>query len=397
MSRKYDIMVAGHVCLDLIPRFAKTSSNKIAEILTPGKLVNMKECIISTGGPVSNTGIALQKLDNAVSFCARVGDDPLGQLTLNLLQKTGNIDGVQRADNSASSYTIALAPPNIDRIFLHSPGTNNTFSADDLDADLVFQCSHFHFGYPPLMERMFTNRGEELVKVMKTARECGAITSLDMALPDPDSAAGKASWNEILERVLPYVDIFFPSVEEIFYMLEPDRFLQMKKHYQNADLLDYIPIDLYSELANRLISYGTQMTALKAGHKGFYFRTGYHQGMDALCSNLLENWTNRELFCPAYHIPKVASATGSGDSSIAGFLSAFMRELSLEECVKYACLIGWQNVQAFDAISGVKSWSQSEHLMQDNSLKRNPVDLGEAGWCWNEEQQLWTGPADSKG
>jgi sugar/nucleoside kinase (ribokinase family) len=395
MSKKYDIMVAGHVCLDLIPRFTKTGSDKIEEILTPGKLVNMKECIISTGGPVSNTGIALQKLGNSVSFCARVGDDPLGKLTSGLLEKTGNTEGMKKAEKSASSYTIALAPPNIDRIFLHSPGTNDTFSAKDLDPGLISQCKHFHFGYPPLMEKMYAGKGEELVRVMQTARECGAITSLDMALPDPESVAGKAPWADILQNVLPYVDIFFPSVEEILYMLDPDKFKQMKKQHQNADLLDFIEFDLYTELAGRLLDMGVQMTALKAGHKGFYFRTAGHDDFDLLCSDLLENWNERELFSPAFQAREVASATGSGDSSIAGFLSAFIRNKSLEECVKFACLVGWENVQAFDAISGVKSWEDSEQLLQSNTPEMHSIDLSKYGWTWSPVNKLWSGPADT--
>jgi sugar/nucleoside kinase (ribokinase family) len=395
MSKKYDIMVAGHVCLDLIPRFTTTSSDKIEEILTPGKLLNVKECIISTGGPVSNTGIALQKLGNSVSFCARVGDDPLGKLTSTLLEKNGNTEGVRLAENSASSYTIALAPPNIDRIFLHSPGTNDTFSADDLDQELISRCKHFHFGYPPLMEKMYASKGEELVRVMRTARECGAITSLDMALPDPESVAGKAPWADILQNVLPYVDIFFPSVEEILYMLEPDEFKRMKKQHQNADLLDFIEFDLYSELSGRLLAMGTHMTALKAGHRGFYFRTARHDDFDLLCSDLLENWNERELFSPAFQAQEVASATGSGDSSIAGFLSAFIRNKSLEECVKFACLVGWENVQAFDAISGVKSWEDTENLLQSGKLEMHSIDLGDYGWTWNRDAKVWSGPVES--
>ncbi|RLF67024.1 MAG: carbohydrate kinase family protein, partial [Thermoplasmata archaeon] len=50
MNRKYDIMVAGHLCLDLIPRFLDTTATKIEQIMTPGKLVNMDEAMISTGG-----------------------------------------------------------------------------------------------------------------------------------------------------------------------------------------------------------------------------------------------------------------------------------------------------------------------------------------------------------
>ena len=120
MNKKYDIMVAGHVCFDLIPRFKDSGAKQIQEIMTPGKLVNIDECMLSTGGPVSNTGIGMQKLGNSVSFSARIGDDEFGRMTSEFLSHLGNADGIKIANNQTSSYTIALAPPNIDRIFLHN-------------------------------------------------------------------------------------------------------------------------------------------------------------------------------------------------------------------------------------------------------------------------------------
>ena len=36
-----------------------------------------------------------------------------------------------------TSYSIVLAPPGIDRVFLHHPGANDTFCADDVNYALV--------------------------------------------------------------------------------------------------------------------------------------------------------------------------------------------------------------------------------------------------------------------
>ncbi len=69
-QRSYDIMVAGHLCLDIIPRFADTGATKIQEVMRPGKLVNVDKAIVSTGGPVSNTGINMKTLGGNVCFCA---------------------------------------------------------------------------------------------------------------------------------------------------------------------------------------------------------------------------------------------------------------------------------------------------------------------------------------
>ena len=41
---------------------------------------------------------------------------------------------------------------------------------------------------------------------------------------DGESEAGKADWKEILSRVLPYVDFFVPSIEELCFMLDRERY-----------------------------------------------------------------------------------------------------------------------------------------------------------------------------
>ncbi|MEN6386456.1 MAG: carbohydrate kinase family protein, partial [Phycisphaerales bacterium] len=139
MSLQYDVIVAGHLCLDIIPLFPDLGARRIEEIIRPGKLVNVHEAKISTGGPVSNTGINMKTLGNKVCFCARVGEDVLGRLTIDMLRDSGNADGIHIVPGIASSYTVVVAPPGIDRIFLHNPGTNNTFNAEDLDPDLISQ------------------------------------------------------------------------------------------------------------------------------------------------------------------------------------------------------------------------------------------------------------------
>ena len=74
MPRDYDAMAAGHLCFDVIPRFGETGAARIEDILRPGKLVVMGEAAMSTGGPVSNTGIALQRLRGTVGGRGEWGD-----------------------------------------------------------------------------------------------------------------------------------------------------------------------------------------------------------------------------------------------------------------------------------------------------------------------------------
>ena len=94
MEKKYDVTVAGHICLDIIPNIPDTGTQEISELFKPGKLIHVGAAKISTGGPVSNTGIALKKLGLNVAFMSRVGNDDFGQLITTLLKKQGHTEGV---------------------------------------------------------------------------------------------------------------------------------------------------------------------------------------------------------------------------------------------------------------------------------------------------------------
>ena len=398
MQNMFDVMVAGHLCLDIIPLFPDTGVRKIEEIMRPGKLVNVDGVKISTGGPVSNTGINMKTLGNNVCFCACVGDDELGNLTIKMLKNSGNADGIHTLKGMASSYTVVVAPPNIDRIFLHNPGTNNIFSSSDLNPELISRCKHFHFGYPPLMSSMFESEGDELQKIFKRAKRAGATTSCDMTLPDPASNSGKAPWRKILEKILPYIDIFVPSVEETFYMLHPQKFLEMKKKHNNADLIDYFNPDDYSRIADEILNMGCKMITLKSGHRGFYIKTGPKEkfnDMGAAKPGNYDNWSNRELWAPAFEPGQFGSATGSGDSSIAGLLSAFLRGLDIEIALKYATCVGLQNVRVLDAVSGIKSWDETTNMLKYD-MQMIDAQIKAEGWKFSDAFKLWAGPADPK-
>ena len=393
----YDIMVAGHVCLDITPQFKQQAMVPIAELLRPGRLVKVDDAVVSTGGAVSNTGINIKTMGQRVCFAARVGNDLFGTIIYDRFSAIGNSSAIKKVEGISSSYSVVLAPPGVDRIFLHNPGSNDTFCAADLDAAVIAQCRHFHFGYPPLMRALYVNGGRELERIFRIAKDSGATTSCDMALPDPSSEAGAVDWNEILARVLPYVDIYLPSVEEALYMIDKKRFTAMKTEFNGADLIDHMAPDLFTELSDKLLALGTKIATLKAGVRGFYVRTGdknLFNGMGRARPGDSVAWSNRELWCPAFAVDHVVSATGSGDSSIAGFLSAFLNGVDPELALKYAVCSGWQNVQVIDATSGIKSWSETTAQIKSGMPVINNNVHGN-GWRFIDKEQLYAGPMDS--
>ena len=161
--------------------------------------------VISTGGAVSNTGLALHRLGMPVKLMGKIGADQFGEAILAVLRRhdPALAAGMIISPNEASSYTIVINPPGIDRLFLHDPGPNDTFGATDVKLKELEGIRIFHFGYPPLMRRMFLDDGAELITLMKSVKAVGITTSLDMAQPDPNSEAGRADWRKLSKRRCP--------------------------------------------------------------------------------------------------------------------------------------------------------------------------------------------------
>jgi len=395
-KKDIDVVVAGHVALDIIPTFISDKEVRVEEIFRPGGLVNVGEVAISTGGPVSNTGLALHRLGIKVELMGKLGDDPFGRVLLEKLKQVVSIEGMKVIEGEKTAYTIVLAPPGIDRIFFHNPGANNTFSCKDVNFELVERTRLFHLGYPPLMRRLYENDGEQLARIFRMAKESGAITSLDVSVPDPNSPSGKADWKLILKNALPFIDIFLPSAEEILYMLEKEECLRRLKQAKGDELLVQFEGEDLTRLSGKMLELGAKIAVIKCGYRGFYVRTAQKDKFSQFGAALpgdLDNWAGRELWEPPCRVSGIASATGSGDSSIAGFLSAYLKGKTLEMALKYACATGAQHLSALDAVSGIKSWEETT-LRIEEGREKGQLSIETPGWRYDEKGKVWHGPKD---
>jgi sugar/nucleoside kinase (ribokinase family) len=252
-----------------------------------------------------------------------------------------------------------ISPPGSDRRFLHHPGANDDFSAGDVRDEAVQDARLFHFGYPPLMAKMYSNHGEQLLELFRRVKSLGLTTSLDMAYPDPDSAAGRADWRTILHNVLPHVDIFVPSLDEILYLL-----------WRRTDVPPSAA--LLTEVSGELLDMGAKMVLLKLGGRGLYLRTASESILDRLglaAPNDLNEWADFEAWLPCFHV-EVVGTTGSGDVTVAGFLAALLRGLPPEEALTAALAVGACCVEAADALSGIQSWDATWERLRSGWARR---------------------------
>ena len=383
------VIVAGHICLDIIPDVSTIEPGVFNANFRPGHLLEADSATLSTGGPVSNTGLALHKLGVPVRLIAKVGDDAFGHVVTRIINAIDHdlLSGMELDPHAITAYTIIISPPHIDRLFLHCPGANHEFGSADVSTEQLAQADLLHFGYPPLMRRIYADNGRELVDLLQRAKTQGLATSLDLCYPDPHSEAGQLDWPAFFRSVLPYVDVFAPSLEELLFTL---RRRTLDELAARGNVVDQATPELLHDISDELIGLGVKVVLLKLGERGAYLRTAGSEALGQLGRAAPADraaWVDREMWAPCFDV-EVIGTTGSGDATIAGFLSALLRNASPEDAMTMAVAVGACNVEAADALSGVRSWDDTRQRIAQG-WRRLPVTLDAPGWKFDARFELW--------
>ncbi len=376
-------IAAGHICLDIIPDLEGQSG--FLDAILPGHLVAVGAATMAPGGSVSNTGQTLYKLGIDTRLMGKLGDDSFGrELRARLAaENPGLVSEMRTLSGEHTSYSLILSPPDTDRVFLHCTGANDTFGPEDVDYETLRTADLFHFGYPTAMARMYADNGRELTELLRRAKETGITTSLDTSMFDRHGAPGATDWQSLLERALPFVDIFLPSLDEILLMLAPER---------TATGPDAA---LCRDFAGRLLDWGAGIVVLKQGAYGLYLRSGAvgnGHDMGRAFSHAAGSWRHRELWAPAFQAT-VVGTTGAGDCAVGGFLAAVLRGMDVQEALQMSAAVGACNVESADATSGVRSWPDTAARIEAG-WRQHALDL--PGWTFEEERSIWHGPFDGQ-
>ena len=389
------MIAAGYVCVDITPQFPESyQGRKLEDVVRPGKLRKIGSASISTGGSVANTGLALHALGADVSLIAKIGADAFGGIVQEAFRQQGTEPDFIISKDVDTSYTIVIAVPGNDRCFLVDSGANDAFYPEDLPYDKIARADYFHFGYPSLMRSFYEDGGTGLARMLERVQKLGLITSLDMALPDAASGAGSIDWEELCRRALPFVDFFVPSIEELGFMLDRERYEAWQKRAKETG--DDICMTLSLEedvkpLAKKALDLGCGSILLKCGAAGLYYRASDEMRMcgigararlharqlsgdepreagvgqedspehaSAACAAeggmfTGQGWGDADLFQKSYRPDRIRSGTGAGDTAIAGFLYGVSHGMDPDTCLKIAAGCGSMCITQYDSLSGL--------------------------------------------
>jgi len=369
------IVVAGHICLDIIPAMETGGT------LEPGHLINVGPATVTTGGAVANTGLALHRLGTPVRLSAKIGADRFGAIILDLLRAQGPAlaDAMIVDPHTATSYTVVIEPPGVPRLFIHWEGPNATFTAADIPAEAFEGMALLHFGYPSIMRGFYSDGGIAAATLLQRARTAGLLTSLDVVRPDPDSEAGRVDWDAWCARVLPHVDVFIPNLDEALFFFDRPHFLAGVTRPDEV---------LLHALAGRILDLGVAVVAIKLGAAGLYLRT---TADPARLPALGSAWMGRELRVPAFRVP-VIGTTGAGDCAIAGFLTGLLRGLGPEQAALSAAAVGAFNVESPRNADDIPPWEVVRARMAAG-WAQYPLEIAIPGWQCGADG-VWYGPAE---
>jgi sugar/nucleoside kinase (ribokinase family) len=282
--KTFDVIVVGELNVDLI-------MNNLHAFPAIGKEVLSGNMNLTLGSSSAIFANNLSCLGANVAFAGKLGEDFFGDMVLQCLGNSGvNTELITRSKKCRTGATVVLNVDN-DRAMVTYPGAMEEMSFRDIPPESLSRARHLHLSSYFLQPALREDVGD----LFREAKQRGLTTSFDPQY-DPQE-----KWDLDLEKILPYVDVFFPNEYELQQLTgKPD--LQ-----QAMDRLAFF----------------TGITAIKRGTEG---------------SVLL--YRGNKIAQPAFFNDRFVDAIGAGDSFNAGFIYRFIQQDPPEACQRFGNLIG---------------------------------------------------------
>lgn len=312
-EKNFDCVLCGSCVVDMLVRPVPLDVP-----IGGGKLVQAEPIEVTTGGIVSNTGIALAHLGMRVAAFSLVGDDEWANVIRTRYRQHGiDIEQLRTLPGGATSTTAVLIDPSGERSFAHCVGAPKQMTKSLFleNIELFARSRMMLLGYYSLMP----NLEPDLAEVFAAIRAAGCQTALD--------AAGDGGAMTPLADLLPHLDVYVPSLAEARH--------QTGKTEPEAIIDTYRACGAPGLLGVKLGSAG----AMLSRRAGEYLKI-------------------EQVPAPG----PVVDTTGAGDSFYAGLLTGLLRGKSDLEAGRLAAATGACCVTGYGASAGLRDYAETARL-----------------------------------
>jgi len=315
MEKTIDCVLCGSCVVDILVRPVP-----LDVAISGGQLIEVDPIQVTTGGIVSNSGIAMARLGMNVAAFSYVGNDEWASV----IRRTYESEGIDTSHllthpTEATSTTAVLIDPSGERSFAHCVGAPRTMDSkmyrDNFD---VFRRSRMTvIGYYSLMP----NLQDDLAEVLAEIRAVGCLTALD--------AAGDGGTMDPLSQILPHLDVYIPSLAEATH--------------QTGESDPRKIIDVYRKCG------APGLLGVKLGSEG------------ALLSPTAGEYV--QIDCVPLPGP-IVDTTGAGDSFYAGVLTGLLKGMETAEAGRLGAAAGACCVTGMGASAGLRNFEETAELAE---------------------------------
>jgi sugar/nucleoside kinase (ribokinase family) len=280
----------------------------------PGGMSLVDSITLTTGGNVSNTGIAMAKLGQRVAAAGLVGNDILGSAVLKKLELEGiDTSAVFESEQAQTSATVVAVEPGGERVFYHTPGPTPLIDAELFRkcVPLFKWCSFVQVGYFGLLPGITA----DLPELFEELRKVAPRTRIALDTVNPPAEAN------LLWPILPHLDLFAPSRTEAKTLTgetEPAKMAAAFREHMKTGLV-----------------------GIKLDEEGCYLDDGLTR-----------------VHVPAAKI-KVVDTTGAGDTWFGALMTALMKGMPLEPAGRFANRAAADCCTAIGASTGVRTFEDT--------------------------------------
>lgn len=316
MERPLDLLAVGLTTLDVtvypVTSLPDADAGQLVESIT-----------LSPAGTGGGTALVARTLGLTTAIASAVGNDPQGAVVRSMFDAAGVDTGLLTTDAAMpTSTTVLPIRPGGERPNWHMMGASVFAPITDAMVAVLPRTAAVHWGAVG-----FPGMAEQGASFLRAARASGAFTSCDLIAPSEAAGAD-------LEKLLPYVDLFMPSMAEVRALAGTED-----------------PV----EAARYFMARGAGACLVKLGAKGALL-----VGRDG------------PLHAPAHRIDPV-DTTSCGDSLCAGFLAARRRGLDDGAALRFAVAVAAQVALGTGTLGRLTGYDDTIAFGRDTSVTGDQI------------------------